>query len=340
MQSTRCFTNEEIKKTLKEIKISKGPSMLKSDTDNFDINKFYLNPINQKLPSNNQWNAIPRYEYNNKYNKKSGRYGNEFVLGTGAIKLTHGGIPKISIFNPSDNSRCFFWLYLDKIQKSSEKLFNMFEKIDDYFEKEINDKQNANGIIKISNNGIIQNYKIPLQQKFIYNHIIKTRDYDDDDDYDSNNIKNKYLNDLQKFKKRLRIKFSTVYDSEWTSDKPKKINTHLFVQNSKNPLPLVTATEIEKFFKLNSTSHFVIMLDKFWICKKCKQFGKDKMVECGFTLKCLQIVLVNKPYGYIIPLEDIMTNEDEDVDEDVNIITSPFDIKHDNDKNGKLTIYI
>jgi len=333
MQNNRCFSNKEINKTLKEIEISKRPLMLKSDTDKYDMNKFYLDPINQKLSSNNQWNAIPKYEYNNnKYDKNSGRYGNNFAIGTGAIKLTYGGIPKLQTdYMKTDNERCYFLLYLDKTQKSSEKLFNMFKKIDDYFNEEINNKQNANGIIKISKDGIIQKYRIPKPEKFLYQPIIKTIESYDDDDDDNINIKN-----------RIKIKFSTVYDNFWTPDKPKKINTALFVQNSKNPVSLVTATEMVKFFKWNTTSHFVIMLDKFWICKGSKVNGMFKSVECGFTLKCLQIVLVDKPLGYIIPFEDIISNEDEDEDEDEdnNSITSPFDIKYDNDKNNKITIYI
>jgi hypothetical protein len=350
MQSIRCFTNEEINSTLKDMKINKKPLMIKSDTDNFDINKFYLEPINEKLLVNtHQWTAIPKYEYNKiNYDKKSGRYGDKFVLGTGAIKLTYGGIPKIHpIFLPTDDKRCFFWLYLDNSQKSSEKLFNILKKIDNYFEEEINNKQNANGIIKISKNGVVQNYKIPNQQIFVYNPIIKTRggifdEYDSDDNIDIKN--NKFLSNLKKFKHRLRIKFSTVYNSYSTDykydsfmhDKPIEINTALFVQKSKNPVPLATATEMEKFFKWNSTSHFVLMLDKFWICKKWKPSGKQKIVECGFTLKCLQIVLVDKPPGYIIPFEDIISDDEF---EDDNNVTLPFDIKHNN-RNDKLTIYI
>jgi len=115
MQNIRYFTNEEISSTLKDMGKNKRSSMLKSDTDKFDINKFYLDPINQYLSPNNQWNAIPKYEYNNnKYNKNSKRYGD---------------IPKIHHeYLPKDNKRCYFWLYLDKTQKSSKKLFDILKK--------------------------------------------------------------------------------------------------------------------------------------------------------------------------------------------------------------------
>jgi len=97
---------------------AKKPLLFKTEHDKFKLTKFYLDPINDRLSSKSQWNAMPRYEYDNvkgKNDLKNDRNGQNFALGTGAIKLTKGGIPKIHPeFRKTDNDRCFFWFGLDE----------------------------------------------------------------------------------------------------------------------------------------------------------------------------------------------------------------------------------
>jgi hypothetical protein len=94
---------------------------------------------------------------------------------------------------------------------------------------------------------------------------------------------------------RVRVRFNTVYEGDKAPDAPRKINTSLFIGKNVHPMPISSVPEFEKYLEWNSTSHFVLMINKFWVARAAKPSGKDKIVECGFTMKCTQIVLVDRP---------------------------------------------
>jgi len=284
---------------------AKKPVLFKTEHDKFKLTKFYLDPINDKLSSKSQWNAMPRYEYDNvkgKNDLKNDRNGQNFALGTGAIKLTKGGIPKIHPeFRKTDNDRCFFWFGLDEKQKSSQKVFDILKGIDEYFEEEITNKQNENGVLKQMKDGVAKKYVLPKGQKFVYQHMVKrTEDMNapsgnDGDDNEEENQENAGKTSNFEPYDRVRVRFNTVYEGDKAPDAPRKINTSLFIGKNVHPMPISSVPEFEKYLEWNSTSHFVLMINKFWVARAAKPSGKDKIVECGFTMKCTQIVLVDRP---------------------------------------------
>jgi hypothetical protein len=105
---------------------------------------------------------------------------------------------------------------------------------------------------------------------------------DDDDDDDDTNASKKVYEQYE----RLKVRFSTLYDENLGPNDPKEINTLLFVNGKQADAKSPSA--FEKQFYWNCTVQFAVMFSKFWIQKSGKK-------ECGLSVKCIQIAVLEQP---------------------------------------------
>ena len=132
-----------------------------------------------------QSNAYPKYNYNNDFKvMKNGIYhdGENFVIVTGPIKITRGGIPRLdSKWRTKDRDREYFWLGWDKDQDACNNVFGILVDIDDFLDKEINQNNNENCIIAREIKGKVKNIKSLNFKRAVK---LSPAHDDDDDDFD------------------------------------------------------------------------------------------------------------------------------------------------------------
>ena len=98
------------------------------ECSDFKVENFTIPAIDEKRSSDSQYHSFPSY----KYGKKS----DKLIIKTGPIKITKGGIPKLDDkWRKTDAKREFMWLGVDEEQQNSVELFNVFEQIDEHFDK-------------------------------------------------------------------------------------------------------------------------------------------------------------------------------------------------------------
>lgn len=241
------------------------------NASDFNMDSFYLKPIEEKLGTKSQYMAFPKY----KFNKKS-KEGDNVLIVTEPIKLTKGGIPKIDgEYKKSDKDREFFWLGCDKEQPACVKLFEALEKIDQVYSELISDNANTKTIYQ-SKDG----KKEPLD-KLEYVSLVRESSQpenakDGEKQYEAYN--------------RIKVRFGTKYVPNAEEGEPSEITTHLFLLDKEEPEPYTSVTDFEKSLRWGCEARFVLCVNKFWAMKALK----NKKRECGFTVKCLQVYITKE----------------------------------------------
>lgn len=237
----------------------------------FDINKFYVKSIEEKMGTKSQYMAFPKY----KLNKKS-KDGDSVIIVTEPIKLTKGGIPKIDgEYKKSDADREFFWLGCDKEQESCVKLFDALEKIDEVYSDLIQNNSESKTIYQNKDGK-----KEPLD-KLEYVSLVRESSApenakDSDKQYEPYN--------------RIKVRFNTKWVADQEEGIPSEITTHLFLLDKEEPEAYTTVTDFEKSLRWGCEARFVLTINKLWAMKALK----NKKRECGFTVKCLQVYITKE----------------------------------------------
>lgn len=236
------------------------------DAKDFDIKKFFVKPIEEKMGTKSQYMAFPKLK------TKKSKDGESVIIVTEPIKLTKGGIPKIDgVYKKSDKDREFFWLGEDKTQKSCVDLFNGLRQIDESFSELIGDNANTKAI-HLAKDG----KKEPLDK---LEYVSLVRESGQQDNNDSEKQYEPY--------DRIKVRFNTKYDADKAEGEPSEITTHLFLLDKEEAESYTSVTDFEKSLRWNCEARFVLMINKFWAMKALK----NKKRECGFTIKCLQIYI-------------------------------------------------
>ena len=271
---------------------TKGTSFKK-----FDVKNFFLPPIDDKfLSSNTHWNTIPKY---NESGKKSDvkldlNSGRTPHFLTGVFEMTRGGIPKFSDkYHKSKNSgkRALVWYYLDKKQKVLVDLFDALTALDDYFNTEINEKKNENGIVTKLNSD-----KKPVPMKGLqYVRFIRTSDDENDDEEQDDTTKGN-TKKMEPFT-RFKAKFETEWEKDNNGDEFRDvvIKTGFFVGNEDEPKGYKTVEEFAEAMPWKSVVQHVIKTCKFYVAKT--KDSDTKKHKCGFGFKITNIQLIKKGEG-------------------------------------------
>jgi len=245
----------------------------------FSLKNKKLKPIDLALSKDKEaYTAFPKYVYSSGKDGKASD-GEKFIVVTGRIKMTKGGIPKIHPkYRPTDDKREFFWLPWDESQEACNELFGMFNTIDDDFHTRVNTKKNKDGLIsKINPDGNV----VPMPE-LKYERTVRMSQVDDD-------AVGKDGKKLEPYK-RLKVRLATSYEAD--ANTPHKILTKLFLLKKRTPEVTNTVSDVEKSFCWNCTAQFVLEISKMYVMKAKDDNGTRKT---GFTVKCLQIIVHEKP---------------------------------------------
>ncbi len=269
MPKSTKSSNVEVDETASPVDNSEQTEFIKAA--DFDIKKFYVKPIEEKMGTKSQYMAFPKYKLN-----KSSKDGDSVIIVTEPIKLSKGGIPKIDgEYKKSDKDREFFWLGCDKEQEACVSLFNALEKIDEVYSELIGDNANTKTIHQ-SKDG----KKEPLD-KLEYVSLVR----------ESSQPENAKDNEKQyEAYNRIKVRFNTKYVPNAEEGEPSEITTHLFLLDKEEPEPYTTVTDFEKSLRWGCEARFVLCVNKFWAMKALK----NKKRECGFTVKCLQVYITKE----------------------------------------------
>ena len=237
------------------------------NANEFDIKKFYVKPVEEKMGTKSQYMAFPKIK------GKTSKDDESVIIVTEPIKMTKGGIPKIDgEYKKSDKDREFFWLGEDKTQQACVDLFNGLRKIDERYSDLIGSNSESK-VIHLLKDG----KKEPLD-KLEYVSLVRESGTPDNAK-DSEKQYEPY--------DRIKVRFSTKYDADKAEGEPSEITTHLFLLDNEEPESYTSVTDFEKSLRWNCEARFVLMVNKFWAMKALK----NKKRECGFTVKCLQIYI-------------------------------------------------
>lgn len=206
--------------------------------------------------------SFTEIDFNNPYNKKQGisfpNYDNKhLIIQTSTIQILKLGIPKLSEYYNTDQTRFFIKLYMDPNQKNCKKLEDVLNSIDEYI---INHKDSILG--KYNNNVEF----CPTIRKmtddsyaFIDDNIIRPRE------------EIKYC--------KLKFRLSPI----------NKLNeTSIFIKEngSIKKMELKRLEEIEKYFRYYCYFRAIIHINKLWITKTRNDKG---LREFGLSLKLLSL---------------------------------------------------
>ncbi len=269
MPKSTKSSNVEVDETASPVDNSEQTEFI--NAADFDVKKFYVKPIEEKMGTKSQYMAFPKYKLN-----KSSKDGDSVIIVTEPIKLSKGGIPKIDgEYKKSDKDREFFWLGCDKEQEACVSLFNALEKIDEVYSELIGDNANTKTIHQ-SKDG----KKEPLD-KLEYVSLVR----------ESSQPENAKDNEKQyEAYNRIKVRFNTKYVPNAEEGEPSEITTHLFLLDKEEPEPYTTVTDFEKSLRWGCEAQFVLCVNKFWAMKALK----NKKRECGFTVKCLQVYITKE----------------------------------------------
>ena len=245
-----------------------SPSFVTPQT--FKLKQFTLSPVIEKYCSKAQYNSFPKYKYS-----KDAKDGETLIVATDKIKLTKGGIPKLDgEYRKSDKDRGFFWLGCDNEQLELVTLFDMLRSIDSDFADSLKNNKDTNTLYILKDK-----QKEPLD-KLEYVPIVRESAQPEDKKGDK---------EYEPYD-RIKVKFSTKYDENAEEGDLQEINTQLFLLDNEEPEPYTTVTDFTKSFKWNCEARFVFAINKFWAMKAVK----NKKRDCGFSIKCLQIVITQE----------------------------------------------
>ena len=267
------------------------PEEILKDLSKFDMTRVAFKYVDVDNKEATQINCYPKYLYKGEAGTKIAREGENIIIASGPIKMTKGGIPKTDgKYRKTDADRMFFWLPFDPEQKACVELFNVFRAFDKYMNKEINDNDNKKGVLA----KLINGKEKPITGLKYIDSVKPSPTREDDEDDDPNKKKYEPYD-------RLKVRFSTLYDSDLGPNDPKEINTFLFVGNNNEPLVATSPSEFEKHFYWNCTAQFALMFSKIWIQK-----SGDK--KCGLTVKCIQLAVTEQPERKQNMLEQFKTS--------------------------------
>jgi hypothetical protein len=269
MPKSTKSSNVEVDETASPVDNSEQTQFINSA--DFDVKKFYVKPIEEKMGTKSQYMAFPKYKLN-----KNSKDGESVIIVTEPIKLSKGGIPKIDgEYRKSDKDREFFWLGCDKEQEACVSLFNALEKIDEVYSELIGDNANSKTIHQMKDGK-----KEPLD-KLEYVSLVR----------ESSQPENAKDNEKQyEAYNRIKVRFNTKYVPNAEEGEPSEITTHLFLLDKEEPEPYTTVTDFEKSLRWGCEARFVLSVNKFWAMKALK----NKKRECGFTVKCLQVYITKE----------------------------------------------
>jgi hypothetical protein len=274
-QSSKSVVSEQVVSKEKEVveqHSEENESGDEGEIDNyivaeqFDLSKFYLKGIEEKLSKGSQYLAFPKY----KYGKKT---EGSLTFVTDVIKLSKGGIPRIDgEYKKTDGDRMFFWLGCDSEQKSCVDLFNALRSIDQYFQEQLNKNADTKYV------HITKDNKKEALDKLEYVPLVRESAVPENAD-----------KKVEPFD-RIKVKFNTKYDKDLPEGQVADITTSLFVGDREEPENLSTVTDFEKFLRWNCEAKFVLQVNKFWAMKAVK----NKRRECGLSIKCLQVYITKE----------------------------------------------
>lgn len=275
--------------------------------EDFDIEKYSLQHVDDTYQTKGQMMAFPRYDYGNP--KKGDKFsdGDQFIVITKEIKITKGGIPKVDgEYRKTENDCLYFWLPLDG--EDSKPLRECLEELDKYNDERINKKKNDGFVIKVDKSGKAQSLKNLKYIKSVKMSRSGSNDEEDDEDGedDENNEKskkkvknNKGGDDKKKTESYLRIKirFATIFEKDVDKDTDKKIKTRVYINDTdgvpkEEPEPVKSMEQLRKLFLWNCTAQFALHISKLWIMKAPDDDGVRK---CGLGIKCVQMYISEMP---------------------------------------------
>ena len=234
--------------------------------DSFDLSKFSLKPIEDKLSKGSQYLAFPKYKFGKKTEAS-------LTIVTDVIKLSKGGIPRIDgEYKKTDGDRMFFWLGCDTTQKACVDLFNTLKSIDEHFQEQLTKNSDTKFL------HLLKDKKPEALDKLEYVPLVRESAVPENSD-----------KKVEPFD-RIKVKFATKYDKDLPEGQIADITTSLFVGDREEAENLVTVTDFEKFLRWNCEAKFVLQVNKFWAMKAVK----NKKRECGLSVKCLQVYITKE----------------------------------------------
>jgi len=255
------------------------------DCADFKIENFSVPPIDEKHSSDAQYHAFPTYKYDNNKDK--------LTLKTGPIKITKGGIPRLNAnYCKTDSKREFMWLGKDDEQQSCKELFDVFEAIDNHFDKLISydtdEKTDPNLESKIVS---FQKDKKKLEPLSILEYTPLVRDSVQGGDGETKPDQPEYVP-----YKRCKLRFAKKYDKEKKEGDPSELTTTLFVGDKEEAEDLKYPSDFEKILRWNCTAKFMLQISKFRCKKSVEKDKKGKPLprNCAFDINILQIVIVEE----------------------------------------------
>jgi hypothetical protein len=253
----------------------------------FDLSKFVLPGIDEKLSSGAQYHAFPKYKFGE--GKKD---TDNVVIVTDEIKLTKGGIPRLDPkFRRNDSKREFFYLGWDEEQKSCNELFKLLQTIDEEFDEKISYDSKKDKDPNLESKTVYIQKDKKKEPLNILEYVPMVRlSQGPPEGSEKKEGQTEYVP-----YKRIKVKFGTEYNKDKDENEPNKLTTALFLGDKEDPEDLTYPTDYEKYFKYGCTARFVLQINKFWAKKAIEnKKGVQQPRECGFNIKVLQIVVTKE----------------------------------------------
>ena len=255
------------------------------ECSNFKVENLTIPAIDEKRSSDSQYHAFPSY----KYGKKS----DKLIVKTGPIKITKGGIPKLDDkWRKTDAKREFMWLGVDEEQPNCVELFNVFEQIDEHFDKLIS----YDGDEKVDNN--LESKTVYIQKDKKKSEPLTVLEYAPIVRLSVQGGDGESKPDMPEYVpyKRCKLRFGKKYDKERKEGEPSELTTALFLGDNEDPEDLKYPSEFEKYLRWNCTSEFVLQFSKFRVKKAVEKDKKGKPIprECAFDITLLQVIIVEE----------------------------------------------
>lgn len=247
----------------------------------FDVKKFYVDPIQDPAKGSTQYNGFVRYDFGSggKKGEKADSSHGRCVIVTKPIKIEKGGIPSIdATHRPTDNDCFYFWLNLDQCDGGRELKEKVFGKIDELVEKKINKEGNTDFIVKVGD----RNAQAPLT-KLAYVPICRMSQ-------EQEGATNKKGEKTTVYE-RVKVKIGNVYKQGEDKNAPKEIKIQVFDASSEDAIPIKSLADLRQAFPWGCKAAFVLEVNKFWAMTALNKGTRD----CGFGVKCLAIYVLEKP---------------------------------------------
>lgn len=218
-----------------------------------------------------QYVLFPKYMYGDvKGNEKADGNMDTLCVLTDVIEMNRGGLFTVdNKYRFSDDDCNKFWLPMEKDNggDGAEKLCSMFKKIDEYYDKEIEENPSKFLAIKQS-----QADKTPtFIQNLSYIPLVR---------------KAEAPPNAVDFKEWMRAKVTiSQKDENGTKTFPVDI-----LDENKEEHTVKTITELRKYFSRGCKARFYLELKTFWALKSGK--GKRNEKECGFKIFCNKIQII------------------------------------------------